>query len=302
MIIKEREPSVQLETMLSLSKRSDLLNPQTNAIKQMVKGCEGECQFDIIMRELMCECLILNDLVLKINGQTCQIDTLFISSKGVSIYEVKNYEGEFLYQENKLKIRTLNKEISNPLHQLNRTTMLFRQLMEEQRVSFQLQSYIVFINNQFTLFQAPVNDQFILPTMLPIHVKKLNSERGGLNKSHYRFAETLKQLHLEDTTFMTLPDYSFESLTKGAFCENCSVEFARLKGRTCECPDCGQKELAQDVILRQISEFKLLFPNNKLMTRTIYEWCGKLFSEKSIRIALSKRYTLKGQSNASYYE
>lgn len=302
MIIKEREPSVQLETMLALSKRRDLPNPQTNAIRQMVKGYEGEQQFDSIIKELKCECLILNDLMLKINGQTCQIDTLFISSKGVSIYEVKNYEGEFVYHEDKLKIRTVNKEISNPLVQLNRTTMLFRQLMEEQRVTLPLQAFTVFINHHFTLFQAPVNDQIVLPTMLSNHVKGLNNERGGLNKSHHRFAETLKQLHLDNLSFMTLPDYSFDDLAKGSFCRVCSAKIERLKGRVWECTECRRKDLSHNVIFDQIKDFHLLFPEKKYKTSEIYEWTGKLFSEKSIRSVLSKHFTLKGQSIASYYE
>ncbi len=302
MIIKMREPSVQLEIMQALSKRSDLLNPQTNAIRQMVKGYEGECQFDTVLNELKCECLILNDLMLKINSQTCQIDTLFLSSKGVSIYEVKNYEGEFVYQEDKLKIRTVNNEISNPLQQLNRTTMLFRQLMEEQRVSFSLQGFAVFINPQFTLFQAPVNEQLILPTMLPNHVKRLNTDRGGLNKSHHRFAEKLQALHLDDVSYMTLPEYSFEKLKKGSYCSECNGEVVHSKGRVWECTKCSRQDLSHNVIFDQIKDFHLLFPEKKYKTSELHEWTGKLFSEKSIRSVLSKHYTLKGKLKGAYYE
>ncbi|OJF91774.1 nuclease-related domain-containing protein [Alkalibacterium sp. 20] len=302
MIVKERERALQLESLVALSKRGVLLNPQENYINQLVKGFEGECAFDALMKGLKCECLILNDLLLKLNGHTFKIDTLMISSKGVSIYEVKNFEGEFVFREDKLKIVSTNKEITNPVHQLNRKTMLFRQLMEEHRVDFPLKSYIVFVNKQFTLFETPVNQDFILPTMISRHLKRLNNERGAINISHTKFSDALKALHHKDTTFITLSEYSYTALKKESFCKECSAVLERLNGRMCECMKCGHKELAVDTIFRQINEFRLLFPDNKLTTNEMYQWSGKLFSKKSIRSVLSKHFTLKGQSIASYYE
>lgn len=239
-----------METMLALSRRGDLLNPQVNYIRNMIKGYDGECVFDELLRNLKCDCLILNDLTLRINGQTCQIDTLLISNKGVTIYEVKNFEGAFIYRDDKLKILSSNKEISNPVHQLNRTLNLFRQLMEEQQMNFEVQAYVIFVNDQFTLFETPVDVRFILPTMLSHHLKILNNERGGLNKSHYRFAETLKQLHLNDLSYLSLPEYSYSSLKNGAFCKDCSTMLKHPTVRMCECKQCGQKESTSDTILR----------------------------------------------------
>ena len=302
MIVKERDRALQLESLLALSKRGLLLNPQENYINQLVKGFKGECAFDVLMKELKCDCLILNDLLLKVNGHTFQIDTLMISSKGISIYEVKNFEGEFVFREDKLKIVSTNKEITNPVHQLNRTTMLFRQLMEDQRVDFPLKSYIVFVNEQFTLFETPIDQDFILPTMIARHLKRLNNERGAINISHTKFSDTLKALHHRDTTFITLPEYSYAALKKESFCKECSTVLKRVNGRMCECTKCGHKELAVDTILRQINEFRLLFPDYKLTTNGMYQWNGKLFSKKSIRLVLSKHFDLKGKSIASYYE
>ncbi|SFC59974.1 Nuclease-related domain-containing protein [Alkalibacterium subtropicum] len=302
MIIKERDLSVPLEILLALDRRSNLLNPQTNSIRQMVKGYEGECRFDALLKELTCECLIVNDLTLKISGQTCQIDSLLITGTGVTIYEVKNYEGQFIYTEDKLKILSTNKEISNPVYQLSRTTNLFRQLMEEQHANFQLHSSVVFINERFTLFNAPVNSQYILPTMLPYHLKKLTNERKALNKSHYTFAETLKQMDQTDLSFYSFPEYDWTGLKKGAFCRVCQTALGKPSGRICRCEICGFNELATAVILREISEYRLLFPEKKLTTHDGYDWTGRLFSKKSIRSVLKKNFELKGQSTGCYYE
>lgn len=301
MIIKEREPSTQLETLRVLKRRSDLLNPQMSSIQHMVKGCQGECRFDEMLEELKSECLILNDLTLRINGRTCQIDTLLITGEGVTLYEVKNYEGQFVYTEDKLKILSTNKEISNPVHQLSRTTNLFRQLMEDQHANFTLQTYIVFINEAFTLYNAPVDSPFILPTMLDYHMKKLSNERRALNKSHYTFAETLKQMNQPELTFYSFPEYDWSGLEKGAFYKVCQSELGKPIGRMCQCNKCGCKEVSTDVILRQINEYLLLFPEKKLTTNDVYEWIGKLFSKKSIRSVLEKNFELKGNYKGRYY-
>ncbi|GEK90726.1 nuclease-related domain-containing protein [Alkalibacterium kapii] len=302
MIMKERELPIQLKVLRALNKRSILLNPQTTSLDYRMKGYEGECQFDAAMKSLKCDCLVLNDLMLKVNGQTCQIDTLLITPMGATIYEVKNYEGQFVYSDDKFKIRSTNKEISNPLLQLNRSMNLLRQLMEEQRVSFPLNGLVVFINNRFTLFQAPVADSFIFPTMLSYHLIKLNSMRKSLNQCHHRFAETLKQLHVSDTKFVTLPEYDFQDLRKGPFCDVCMSEVRLNHGRKWKCRECGAEAVSHKVILDQIKDFRLLFPEKKVQTGTIYEWCGKLISKKSIRNVLTKHFELKGESKATYYE
>lgn len=294
--------SVQLKTLLALNRRGNLLNPQTSSIHYRVKGFEGECQFDEMLKEVKSECLILNDLTLRVNGRTCQIDALLITGEGVTLYEVKNYEGQFVYFEDKLKILSANKEISNPLNQLNRTANLFRQLMEEQHANFSFEAYIVFINQQFTLFNAPANSPIVLPTMLAQHMKKLSNERRSLNKSHHRFAEILKQLDQPELSFDAYPAYDYQALKKGAFCRECESVLGKPVGRICTCTKCGCKEVSTDVIKRQISEYRLLFPEKKLTTHDISDWVGKLFSQKSIRSVLKKNFELKGKGIGCYYD
>lgn len=79
-------------------------------------------------------------------------------------------------------------------------------------------------------------------------------------------------------------------------------ELEHSHGRIWKCRDCNTDIVSHKVILDQIEDFRLLFSDKKLKTGTIYDWCGKAFSKKSIRIVLSKNYELKGQSKASYYE
>lgn len=59
------------------------------------------------------------------NNTTFQIDSLIITHEKVYLYEIKNYEGDYFYQADKL-YKKPRFEIINPLHQLSRSKALLR--------------------------------------------------------------------------------------------------------------------------------------------------------------------------------
>jgi len=67
------------------------------------------------------------------------------------------------------------------------------------------------------------------------------------------------------------------------------------------CEDCGKKEPLQQAILRHVEEFKLLFPDKKLNTKNIYEWCGRKLDQKSYRRVLKKHYTANGNTSDMHF-
>lgn len=67
------------------------------------------------------------------------------------------------------------------------------------------------------------------------------------------------------------------------------------------CEKCGTKERSEMAILRSIDEFHLLFPDRKITTNGIYEWCEIIHSKKMIRRILSENYTLQGHGRSAHY-
>jgi len=53
--------------------------------------------------------------------------------------------------------------------------------------------------------------------------------------------------------------------------------------------------------MRSITEFKLLFPGEKITTSTIYDWCGGVVSQKSIRRVLQENFKPVGSRKSTYY-
>ena len=161
------------------------LSPQENQnYINLEKGCEGERKFELLLEHhQLSECLIINDLLLEKNNTLFQIDSLIISPKKIYLFEVKNYEGDF-YVEKDNWFTTTNIEIKNPLDQLKRSESLLRRLLQDLKLNFPIVSYVIFINPQFTLYQAPMNLPIILPTQLNHFIKKINITSSKLNESH----------------------------------------------------------------------------------------------------------------------
>ncbi len=120
---------------------------------------------------------------------------------------MKNHKGDFIYKTDRLESLS-GRVYPNPLDQLNRSSTLFRQLMQKSGYNFPVESFAVFVDPEFTLYQAPQNLPFIFPTQLNQFMKKLNKLPSKLNNRHRMLAEKLVSLHqtkhlIQYTQFMT---------------------------------------------------------------------------------------------------
>jgi hypothetical protein len=51
-----------------------------------------------------------------------------------------------------------------------------------------------------------------------------------------------------------------------------------------------------------VGEFKLLFPDRKITTNVIHDWCRVVHSKKTINRILGKNLIIKGVHQWTYYE
>ncbi|WP_251627353.1 hypothetical protein [Niallia sp. MER TA 168] len=69
-----------------------------------------------------------------------------------------------------------------------------------------------------------------------------------------------------------------------------------------KCDACGNTESLEEAVLRSVEEFKLLFPERKITTKEMYEWCLISGEMRRIKRILDKQYTLIGVHQWAYYE
>lgn len=301
MFYKQRTKSSELLTLELLDYRLQLPRKDKLHLSNLQKGYEGEILFDSLTKKLQCECLILNDLLLQQNRTTFQIDTLIIMQGKVLLFELKNFEGDFYYETGTF-YKKPNKEITNPLHQMERSESLLRQLILSLGFSPQIDGSVVFVNSKFMLYQAPRNHPIIYPTQITTHLGQLNALQSRLTNRHHKLAEDLVSLHIVDSPFTKLPEYSFEELKKGVTCAECRSFFLSIKGRKCICKKCGYEEAVTEAILRSIQEFKMLFPTAKITTNTIYEWCQIIPTKRRISDCLRRSLKTVGVRQWTHYE
>ncbi|MDY0406776.1 nuclease-related domain-containing protein [Virgibacillus sp. 179-BFC.A HS] len=185
MLYKSRTKPKELRILELLDKRKGLAEKDQYHYLNLKKGYEGELLFDSLIEKLQCECLILNDLLLKINNSTFQIDSLIIIQGKICFYEVKNYSGDYFYQSDKL-FKKPKLEVINPLHQISRSESLLRQLLLSTGINLQIDASVVFINPEFTLYQAPQDRPFIFPTQVNRHLESLNAIPSKLTDKEKR--------------------------------------------------------------------------------------------------------------------
>ncbi|QED46257.1 nuclease-related domain-containing protein [Cytobacillus dafuensis] len=303
MLIKQRTEPVELKLLRFLNARMELSEKEKNIYLNLEKGFKGELWFDNWLENLSGEWLVLNDLLLESNNSVFQIDTLLITSEKIYLFEIKNYEGDFYIQGDKWY--TISKsEIKNPIFQLERSGMLFRGLLQELGFSSPIESYLIFVNPDFFLYQTPLSLPIVSLAQLNRFKNKLIMNEGILKKRHSKFAEQLVSICLKESPYTRLPEYNYDQLERGVTCAYCySLMDSLTEGEeTIVCKECGGKENVISAILRSTEEFKLLFPDRKITTNEIFEWCKGVKSSRSIRRILSKKYELIKQGRSSYFE
>jgi len=299
MLLKERAIPAELKAMRSLNTRMNLSANEKARLKNLEKGYQGEIMFDQLSEKLQSEVFILNDLCLEHNNSIFQIDTLIISKDTHYLIEVKNFEGDFYYEND--SFFSLNKtELKNPLDQLKRCKLLFSQLLQSQGYHVNIEGYVVFINPEFTLYQAPINEPIIYPTQINRFMKKLNQKPSKLNEIHKRQADKLISQH--QISQPRLPPYQYDQLIKGIFCSECHTSISHVSVKNVKCHICGHEESVETAILRCVEELKRLFPDIKLTTKVVFEWCRVIESKKQITRILKENFNVIGYGKWTYFE
>lgn len=301
MLLKARSESKELQVLRSLHPRMELTEKEKNYYLSLEKGYEGELRFDHLAKDLQEERFIINDLLLQVNNSYFQIDSLLISQGIIHLLDIKNFEGEFYLEADNLFSVKTGREYKNPVIQLNRAATLFRQLLRNLKYNYLVEASVVYVNPEFTLYQAPMDQPFILPTQVNSFLRGLNTTPSVLNDGHQNLAQKLLSLHQTKNPYTQLPEYEYDQLQKGVYCRNCKSFQVTVGYAYIVCKNCGQKESYEQAILRNVKEFTLLFPERRITTVEIYEWCKVDISQKTIQRILKKNFTQVGKTSDTYY-
>lgn len=299
LILKPRSESPELLILRALSPRKNFTEKEKQYYLGLEKGFEGELKFDILMDN---DNPFLNDLLLEQNNSLFQIDSLGCSKDVLYLFDIKNFEGDFIVDGETWKT-TNGTELKNPYHQLTRCETLFRKYLLERKLNFPIKSYLIFINPHFTLYNAPINPSIILPTQLDKFIEKLQMEMSNPGTKNTKLVEHILSDHRSGSPNPNLPKYEYGELRKGIFCVICSKMMIPAIDRLGKliCSSCAKVESLEAAVLRGVLEFEVLFPEKKVTTMGIYKWCDGIVSIRTILRILDMHYRKMGQGKSTYF-
>lgn len=142
-----------------------LLSLSNGEDQKRIAGKEGELQAKKILNHYLNENdLLLNNVNISIHGRNTELDYVVINNNGVFIFEVKNFSGKLVGDEddqywNKYKISRGNKEyikeIRNPIKQLKREIYLLKEYLKYYGVDLWIEGYVLFVN-----MNSPVESEY----------------------------------------------------------------------------------------------------------------------------------------------
>lgn len=271
-------------------------------LENLSKGFEGELKFYYLLKEyLSSNSINLFDLRLERNGSEFQIDSLLLFQQKSYLIEVKNFDGDFVQNDDQWYSVNLKRDIQNPLQQMQRCELLLKDTFHHLGIQLPIESFLIFINPEFILYNSPRKQPIVFAGQLHRFITMLNNTPSTMTRHHREIKEELVRRHIDTSSRERLPEYNYEQLRKGIMCGNCGGVMRAMNLVAMKCESCKKEESKDSAILRSVYEFHVLFPNRKITLNSIYEWCGEGLSKKIIRRVLAENMERKGGSRSTYY-
>lgn len=286
-MMKAREKSLTLRIMEVLNQRMRLDTKARWYLIKLLEGYEGELALDACMEKLLKGGIILKDVRVKTPAGSCQIDTIVIKGKIIFIYEVKSLIGEHIYGKDTL-CRLPDTVFDNPELQLTKIHTRMMSLLKRAKLNFRIVKKVVYINPTMTMYQAPESNDFLMHGQLEKHFSEVNAIPNYPSAQLQQLLQVIGESYWEDIRFEDIPAYNFEGLKKGIYCEHCGSYQMKVHRNNCSCLDCHSNTKNMDLLHKNISEIRLLFPEMTLSTKNIKDWCNGVYQERRIQRALEK--------------
>ena len=286
MFLNKRLMSPEFLYYKALEKRTELYFEEKRNLYNIEKGFDGECLYDKIFDEVGHENVyILRDLHLKAGKSITQFDSIVISIDRVVVNEIKNYSGDYIY-ENNVWYRN-GKQLKDNAHiQLSRAKGKIIQLRDEAGLHFNVEGAVIFTGDDFRLTTESdyIWSETVVRNQLRNYFRQFKDDRiGGKAKSIVRH---IKNAIAENPYFEEEADIS--RLQRGLYCGECG-SFELIKGRfQYTCASCGSIESNETHLLRAMSDHKFLFYNQPITKQSMLHLIDYQISEDGVYRFLKK--------------
>ena len=299
MILTKRKIPKELLYFRALQKRRYLSTNNKRKLDAFEKGYAGELLYDSIYDEIVSHLYVFRDIYMNIDNNILQCDALIVCDKGFIIHEIKNFKGIYKYENNKWYVRH-NQISDDPILQLNRTANKLVKFKYIYNLNFSSVGKVIFTSPEFSLEtdHPSISDHTILRHQLRPYLYSLNE----LKSTHQAdiLVEIIKN-HIVDNPYFNYTT-DFEELNKGVYCRKCSSFNLKKSNIHFKCLDCGNKDTIHTIIVQALSDFDILFNNEFITRKNLWEFLGKQISESTINRYLRKYCNKINKGPATKYK
>ncbi|TDM12251.1 nuclease-related domain-containing protein [Macrococcus lamae] len=299
MLLKSRLLSEKLHYYHALSGRTRFTANQLEDFHTHFNGYKGEQEFVQLVKSFS-DAIILWDLNIrsKFKG-SAQFDVIIIHQNTVIHYDIKNYKGQFTMRDGSL-VNDFGRDFKNPDHQLIRAHHILEDVVHHYDNQYVIESYIVFINNQFHLRGNTDNPRWLFRSILNNHLKKYSHSNFMLDDNQSLGHHLIKVSHPE-LNINPLERTSFSMEMIGLKCLYCDtlIREVTTKVKYYKCESCGKNEVIRLITFKSLSDLYYLKGEPFTITEAI-EWCEGV-SRASISRVLATNFKKIGSSRATKY-
>ena len=300
MFVTERRKSENHVYLEVLATRAELDVRERRVLERYRSGFEGEREYDAVLDAVGHGLLyVFRDIWLGIGDGKVQLDSLIIADNMLIVNEVKNYSGNYSYEEGVWRVR--GRQISeDPVSQVSTAANKLLRLRYDVGVPFEVQKGIVFVN-PYLIF-GPTDyqnvDMFVMRNRLKQYFRSLTNMNVG-ESAKVLAAEVAKRI-------ITSPHPAAVNerakIRFGVNCYRCQSFNIRLDRYCAGCRGCGYIEPFERLIVRAAVEFSVLYPGEAVTRQRVYDFLGGEVHPKKIQRHLKRYFRLEGSGNSALYK
>ncbi len=253
---------------------------------RLQKGFEGEQLYDKILDETGHSAIgIFRDIWIKVGKSLTQIDSLIISDDMVIINEIKNYSGQYAYENNIWQVGKI--QISDdPIIQTKRTSSKLIKIFRENNLQVNVDSKVIFPNPYFIISTDDTTclSSIIKRDRLKIYMRTFNQLPSW--KKSENIVELIEAYRIPEPAYEQ--DTDFSRLRLGRYCTHCqSYDYDGHRGFTI-CKNCHERTDNKDHILTAARDFKVLAHDQRITTAAIHKILNAEISYSTVQRKLRK--------------
>lgn len=291
------EKPLVLRQLEVLESRQGIYNQRKKQLWLQRTGFEGEQAFyEFIYRYAKPHWRILHRNWLHLNGRV-ECDFIIITRVGIYCFEIKNYNGNLIYEHHQQTInhRNVSGDILGQFKNMRDKTW---DIFQRMNYTGDIQHYLVYINPyHYATLPQEWQASLLHYQQLTEFFEQMIRQETNLRPANWSANEVTEILQRD---YICEPPYAVENISeaelsqlkKGIHCKHCGSFDTSTSRYKLICQQCGEQEAKEQAALRIITDYCLLFPITNLQAQLVYPLANTQLTEVYIGKILKQHFTL----------